>query len=101
MQCLSCKQERGTKFVTGVLLCSTCAPLAEKAVIDFDRELERVRQMTHVWLQQHIMSGGLINDGPVKAEEHAARLLQGKVEVYEVRSDPRDRTVARPPTSHG
>lgn len=84
MQCLSCHKERGSEFVCGVLLCGGCAPVAKKIEVELDREIERAKQQTKSWLQQHILKGGLFHGTEREAQEHAAGLLLGDGDVQHV-----------------
>jgi hypothetical protein len=66
MRCLSCQQETSQtqlKILNHLLLCGSCHALAEKAQLEIDRELERAKQMTQNWLEQHILRGGLLRGG--------------------------------------
>lgn len=66
MRCLSCQQEVPSpdlKVRNKLLLCPSCDALAEKAELEIDREIERARQFTRNWLEQHILSGGLLRGG--------------------------------------
>ena len=91
---MSCKKERGTEFVVGVLLCGGCAPVAKKIEVELDREIERAKTLTKNWLQQHIMKGGLFNDTERDAQTYAAGVLLGDGEMQPVR-----RQEAIPPES--
>lgn len=70
MNCLSCKTERGTTFVLGILLCGSCGPVAEKTRLDMVREFDQAKATGMQWLQQHIMKGGLLDPG---TDEEAGR----------------------------
>lgn len=75
-----------------ILLCGGCAPVAKKIQVELDREIERAKHLTHNWLQQHIMGGGLfhVNSGDpdnVGAKEYAARVLLGREPVQPMLSE--------------
>ena len=64
MKCLSCSSEIvGTKahLFRGILVCFCCKELAESAAKDIQKALARAQAQANLWLEQHILKGGLVS----------------------------------------
>lgn len=62
MRCLSCQNEvasKDAKLVLKIVLCPSCAAMAEKAEKELDREIARAAETAKATLAEHILKGGL------------------------------------------
>jgi hypothetical protein len=62
MRCLSCQNEvasKDAKLVLKIVLCPSCAAMAEKAEKELDREVARAAETAKATLAEHILKGGL------------------------------------------
>ncbi len=68
---MSCKNPMGatSKIVRRLVLCASCAPIAEHAILDVKRSIAQSLEHALNLLDQRIMAGGLLGKPTVEPAE--------------------------------
>jgi hypothetical protein len=96
MRCLSCDKplvQSDIKLFHKIVVCGGCNELAEKAEREIEARIEAAKQHSLNWLDQHILSGGLLRGGSGFGESPgpAGPSLPAQAEVRELRNTEVDR----------
>lgn len=71
MKCLSCKRDVASRTATlwqkRVFLCKACCDLADAAKAELDAAAARAALQSMMFLEQHILRGGLLQGAPSQA----------------------------------
>lgn len=61
MSCYDEVSATGLRRWKHLFLCASCEQLASKAAAEIDQNFSRARAHAEVWLEQHVMRGGLLS----------------------------------------